>query len=353
MNEEAKKAAVAIGDALPQDWLLRPERHAEAMSDEAGALKRILMRDENRAVIEEHILFDELAGRAQKRFKGLSLWSARFSFISVLSASIALILEGAQFLDAYNLSGVFAIVTGVSVVLSFLLSLITSWEKPFDKWMRSRAEAEVQRQRLFTNATSADEAQQPGETALLPLQLEYFRRYQLDVQLAYYGKRSADHRRVVRNASILRSVALTLVVLASAPVLFTVTGLQWEQLIFSETLFGVVDFEEARENRIFIGLGTIGAALQGLLAARLLLGQDERNATRYAATLENLQALASRPLDEARDAAATGDREAVLGFVALVQEQVSSEHREWVSLNAISPDLSLGRLQEMALPKLR
>ncbi|MGD1870020.1 MAG: hypothetical protein ACFB0F_11035 [Neomegalonema sp.] len=353
MHEEAKRAIEALGDGLPQDWLLRPKAHVEQMKPEAGALKRILERPGTKEIIDEHIRFDEQAGRAQKLYKGPSLWSARFSFISVLTASIAVILEGVDFFPMNEWSRVFAIVTGVSVLLSFALSLVTTWAKPFERWMLARAEAEVRRMRLFTEVTSSDEAPQAGEAPLLPLQLEYFRRYQLDVQRAYYGKRSRDHATVVRTASRLRLFAMVLVVLASIPLVFTLTGIGWNDIPVVGGLFSAFEMSADRENRIFLGLGTIGAALQGLLAARLLLGQDERNATRYAATFSNLEDLASRPLTDARAAASVGDREGVLAFVALVQEQVSSEHREWVSLNKLSPDLSLSRLQELALPRLK
>jgi len=43
-------------------------------------------------------------------------------------------------------------------------------------------------------------------------------------------------------------------------------------------------------------------------------------------------------------------REAVLAFVALVQSQISSEHREWIALRKVAPDLALDRLKSLRLP---
>ncbi len=106
------------------------------------------------------------------------------------------------------------------------------------------------------------------------------------------------------------------------------------------------------QQRFFLALSTSGAALQGWLAARGLMNQDERNANRYAATASNLDALAERPLDEARVAAARDDAASVRTFIALVQEQISSEHREWVDLRSIAPALSLERLKEQSLLRL-
>ena len=100
-------------------------------------------------------------------------------------------------------------------------------------------------------------------------------------------------------------------------------------------------------------MSTVGAALQGLLAALHLMNQDERNAARYRSTAENLEALATTPLEEARACATANDQQAVETFVTLVHEQISSEHREWVSLRALSPELSLNRLRELNLPWMR
>ncbi len=117
--------------------------------------------------------------------------------------------------------------------------------------------------------------------------------------------------------------------------------------------------ENEEAQRIFLGLGIIAASLQGLLAAFAVISLDERNAARYRTTAENLDALAGRPLDEARAAAASlkdapekaeSAREQVLAFAALVQSQISSEHREWIALRKVAPELALDRLKGLRLP---
>ena len=80
------------------------------------------------------------------------------------------------------------------LALSILASLWLGWSKPFDIWMRQRAEAETQRIKLFRRVIDAEEQARDGELPLLPLQLEYFRRFQLDVQRLYYDKRGKQHR---------------------------------------------------------------------------------------------------------------------------------------------------------------
>jgi hypothetical protein len=62
--------------------------------------------------------------------------------------------------------------------------------------------------------------------------------------------------------------------------------------------------------------------------------------------------LAGQPLAEARQRAAAGDRARVLAFVALAQQEISSEHHEWVTLRKVAPDLSLDCLVSVRLPRL-
>jgi arylsulfatase A-like enzyme len=186
---------------------------------------------------------------------------------------------------------------------------------------------------------------------LLPLQLEFFRRHQLDVQRKYYHERGKQHARAVWRASAVRWLATLLVVMAAMPFIATFFGFDvgsWFATMGLPVWGRELDFQQ----RFFLALSTSGAALQGWLAAMGLMNQDERNANRYAATASNLDALAERPLDEARVAAARDDSASVRTFIALAQEQISSEHREWVDLRSIAPALSLERLKELSLPRL-
>lgn len=80
------------------------------------------------------------------------------------------------------------------------------------------------------------------------------------------------------------------------------------------------------------------------------MSYDERNSVRYLETFNNLDDLSARPLDEARNAAAIDDATLVTTFFSLVNDQISMEHREWVMLKRLAPDLSLNRLRTAALP---
>ena len=351
MPDITEQAKTAIGTEAPRDWELRPRQAIAALPENAAPLKRILARSDIDEIIDTYHIADAAAGRAQKVYKRLAKWSAASSFLAIVIASGLLLAHSFLVGATANLS-LLSGIQGFLLVLSFLLSITLAHWRPFDRWMRERAKAEHERASLFNRIMRAEETAQPNELPVLPLKLEYFRRYQLDVQRKYYRERGGEHARAVSRATALRWLGTIVVGLAALPLAAGMLGTDWSAWAGKLGLphwASNIDFQQ----RLFISLSTVGAALQGLLAATLLLNQDERNASRYAATAENLEALASRPLEEARAAAAQGDRDAVEAFFSLVQEQISSEHREWVSLRSVVPSLSLARLKQANLPWAR
>lgn len=87
-------------------------------------------------------------------------------------------------------------------------------------------------------------------------------------------------------------------------------------------------------NRLTLGLGTIASGLYGLGVARSLMDLDERNASRFLTTADNLDFLTGTGLLPAREAAEAGNADEVLAFIRRVHGQISSEHREWILLSA-------------------
>ncbi|MGD9786202.1 MAG: hypothetical protein AB7U49_16135 [Hyphomicrobiaceae bacterium] len=338
-------ARTAIGEDVPHDWSLQPSKHADALGPECGSLVRVIRRSHLEETIGALEAADRDAVRARNRYKWLANWSARFSFVAALIAVLVLLvtvglLDWASHLKWLSYAQAAAL--GLSIVLSFLLAYF----RPFAAWMEHRAEAEYQRIHYFDRVVGAEEPAADGELPLLPLQLEYFRRYQLDVQRKYYKERGAEHQRAERWATGLRVIALIIIGLSVVPAL--AAGFGWSVTDLTGGFIGGADQRDAQKLDILvIALSTAGAALQGLLAASALINLDERNAARYAATSQNLETLGSRPLDEARTAAAAGDVKSVRDFVQLVQDQTSSEHREWVDLRRVAPNQSLKQLKEV------
>ena len=349
MHEITRAAIEAVGPDQPNDWELRPENHIAALNDPvaAASLVQRLRGPDLAPIVQQYVSANREAIAAQATYKRCARLSALGSLLAVIIASIMLLPRiGGISDEAVTIA---AVAQFLLLVLSFLASLWLAWRRPHDTWMRKRADAELARIHLFRQVTTANGASQATGLPVLPLQLEYFRRFHLDIQRLYYGERGEQHRRAVRRRFVWRCIALILIIAAALPIVWTVQGKDWIPSWVGQW-FGHLPPKGELAQRLFLCLGLIGGALQGFLAAYALMSYDDRNSARYGETKENLDDLAARPLDEAREAAAAGDASRVYGFYALVEEQVSSEHREWTAIRQLVPDLSLDRLRELRLP---
>jgi len=77
-------------------------------------------------------------------------------------------------------------------------------------WRSARAAAEVLRRQYFEKITSSVDGAGASPIPLLLLQFEYFRRYELDVQIQFYTKRAGEHKRDANNWIALRSYSVAL-----------------------------------------------------------------------------------------------------------------------------------------------
>ena len=356
MQSVTQQAMNLVGNDQPTDWELAPEKHAAALGAGAEPLKEILLKPDIGKIITDFRVADRAAGRAQKTYKRLARLAAWTGFAAALIGSVVLMF-------AYlHPPGIALTAAAAAQALLLLVSLGTSLligsRQPFEAWMLKRAEAENARIALFDRVMSEHAPTTLGAVPLLALQLEYFRRYLLDVERLYYSERGEQHAAAARAAWWWRLLAFALIALAAFPLIWAIQGASWLPSMVADLAAQLPEKTEEAQ-RIFLGLGVIAASLQGLLAAFAVMSLDERNAARYRTTADNLDALAGSPLEEARAAAATptseGEearrgRDQVLGFVALVENQISSEHREWIALRKLAPDLALERLKSLRLP---
>jgi hypothetical protein len=351
MHALSKAAIEAVGPDQPTDWELRPDKHIAALKDAAAAapLVRLLESPDLVPIVDQYVASNRAAVLAQATYKRWARLSALASLLAVAIASIMLLPRVGGIDDATVT--IAAVLQFLLLALSFLASLWLAWRRPYDAWMRKRADAETARIQLFRQVTMADVSGQLSGLPPLPLQLEYFRRFHLDIQRLYYRERGDQHARAVRRRFVWRCAALVLIVLATLPIVWTVQEKDWIPAWLGQWLTLLPPKAEFAQ-RLFLCFGLIGGALQGFLAAYAIMSNDERNSARYRETRGNLDDLAARPLAEARQAAAAGDRSRVYAFYALVEEQVSSEHREWTAIRQLVPDLSLDRLRELRLPML-
>ncbi len=328
-------AEVAIGeDDAASDWQLRPLDHARTLPETAGALRRVLERDDIKRIMSRFDAADGAAIAAQAHYK-------RIGRLGLYAATVATV-TGALFLLPIEpwLHGLPAAIASIVQVLGLVVAFLSSRylivAKPFDAWMKNRAAAEIARVELFDTVSKASETSRTGEIPLLPLALEYFRRYQLDVQRRYYSGRAAQHRASAwrNNRWLTAGISLTVI----SVLLGTVLALR----VVSDAgvpmpdwlLILPPDIAGPGTNRISLALGVVASAFYGLGVARSLMDLDERNASRFATTSENLELLGGADLQAARAAAVAGASEAVHDFISEVQDQISSEHREWILLSA-------------------
>lgn len=359
MSTITEQAIALIGKDAPKDWLINPKADAKALPPAAAALRHVLETPEIQSLTQEFHDADAAAARAQKTYKRLATLAAWTGFGAALIGS--LVLMSVHFLMATAPAAVSAAAgtQGLLLLVSLGTSLIIGRRQPFEAWMLKRADAENVRRALFDKIMAAHEAAAtpPDAVPLLALQLEYFNRHLHDVERKYYRDRGEQHAAAARSAWRWRLFAFLLIFVALFPLLWVIKGATWLPEWLAPIFARVMERSDEAQ-RLFLGIGIIAASLQGLLAAFAVMSLDDRNAARYRSTADNLDALAGRPRDEARAAAATAGepgktetaREAVLAFVALVQSQISSEHKEWIALRKVAPDLALERLKSLRLP---
>jgi hypothetical protein len=354
MSDVTGKAIEALGSATATDRQLRPEIHAQSLPPEAGALKRVLTAPALQEIIQKYTTFSKQAADYQNRYKWKAKSAAIATFLAILFGCTLFLMLSQPVPPIVSRTA--TVVQAVLVVISFVLSLIVAFTKPFKAWMEARGEAENARLDLFAEVLKAQTA--PGgatanELPLLPLQLEYVRRYLLDIERNYYRDRGNEHLAASRTARNWRIVAfLIFLVSILFPISWALQGIAWIP-DFLQTLVSQMPAHTQLGEQLVLTVSIVVSALQGLLAAYAVISLDDRNAARYLVASDNLEDLAQQPLADARARAASGDRSGVLEFTALLVQEISSEHREWIALRKVAPALRLDQLASLRLPKLR
>jgi hypothetical protein len=314
-NHDLIKAAVdALGQAKGDDYKIEPTRHATALENRAPGLVEILESSHVHVAARQYEEQDENAIEAQRRFKQLAFRS-RLAVLGTVCIGAALMLfgslsEGNGFAAQKWLFLVLALAGIIVGALGTMWIFRIREGKLLDKWTTSRARSENQRLHYFDTVTRpGDVCENPSPTVLLQ-QLEYFRRYQLDVQVLFFKIRGAEHLASSRRTLTLSSWAVFLSMVATGAA--GVLAAWWTPLAS------------------IAGLAVLGTGLSSYASSKEAVNQDRHNAERYAKAREALERIESR-LHEVRQAVAAGKREALDDFVDAVHEQLSLEHRQWLS----------------------
>jgi hypothetical protein len=318
-------AARIIGRGSPDDNGLSPLEHAAQLKTSAPKLAAILTRSAPVELARQYAEADTEALVAERTFKR---WVIRANRAVLGTATVSALLMAVALL-AVRLGG---LTQTILIVLALMgvatggfasMSLFRVKEgRLLEDWMTARARAETKRLSYFNYIVNSSVG--PLDPQLELLKLEYFRRYQLDLQLAFYRTRRSGHRNSAERTLDISAGSVLVAAIASG----------------AAGVLGALRSEWAALG----SLAVFGASLQAFAAARESLNQDRRNAERYDNTAQALLGLRER-LDDVRDGIAAGSASVLGEYVAAVQDQLSLEHRQWLE-GAENMQAAVARLEK-------
>jgi hypothetical protein len=327
IDELIKQAREIIGKADRDDFIIQPTAHYGKYADSAPALAEILKVTKVTSIAEEYERQDSIAIQAQTHFKKITFRANIAILLTALFGVLILITNSLDNIDdaKQNILRVLGAAGAVAGGLAAMWLYLIDKGRSLQKWMSRRADAETQRLAYF-EAVTGESNPEHTDSELPPalLQLEYFLRYQLEVQIIYYDRSAVRHEATASRTLRIGSAAVLIGCIA--------TGLA-----------GFV-------NAFWAALGVLGAAMSSFASSWEAMNQDRRNAERYERTRKALQALKAE-IDGVRKAAAGGNREPMEKFVAAVHEQLSLEHRQWLETEEYIGQALLSLRESMAKQK--
>ncbi len=316
-DKNIETAISIIGENQDNDYILAPASHAEWLQEKAPDLAALLTGSEALTAVKEYKRWNKMAIDSQAAFKK---WTRYANFCIFLTACFAACLTAAGawsripalaelnhkwFIGALSLGSLIA-----GVVASVCISRIQG-SNYLNKWMQNRAKAESYRLRYFEVICAPEKEKGTTDIHLSLLKLEYFRRFQLDVQLTYYEVRGRQHGHASEQDTGLMTWAMGAAALISGVAgYFGQTEPAWAGLA---------------------ALGLIATAFAAKVANSESMNQDKRNSERYERTRESLAKLFEK-IDAVRRAVGAGDERLFQDFVRAVHDQLSLEHRQWLDL---------------------
>jgi len=316
-----------IGESRDNDYVISPQSHQTIYKDKSTELSEILGSSKLESIARRYEENDEIAMKAQQEFTKVFNRANRLVLMTaiVISAILAigiLAQETEQSHVNYILGGLGAVSILSGAVATKDLHTMKNGHL-LENWMEKRANAETARLEYFENLVNeTPQSQESGNTYGDLLKLEYFRRYQLSVQLVYYRERSKDHKEQSSRLLSFSSWAAAGTAIAAGTATFSFQG----EIFTAVAAFGV----------IFSALSTYASLREGTY-------QYRRNSERYYRTADTLEKLYAQ-LDDVRQAVCKAGSKPLLEYIEVVHEQLSLEHRQWQKQLDASKG-SYGRLQ--------
>lgn len=310
------KAQSVVGKNHEDDYVLMPEEHEKLLTAGVPEFKTIFQDSEIQGVALKYREYDTEAIVARDAFKS---YSSKAQLAVFLTACCSAALLGVSTLLGQPEDTSLARVLFIAISLAAILfgTLATTWlrliegKRMLEEWMKQRANAEMRRLEYFNLITrySPGDVQAANPTLFRLVQLEFFRRFQLEMQINYYKGLGRSHGKMADEAVTMSSWALGGAGLATGFAGFLGSALapKWGTLA---------------------GLGMICQATASWILNKEAVNQDRRNEERYGRTLQYLENLRMR-LSKVRKNMAAGNEEVLAKLVEAVHEQLSLEHRQW------------------------
>lgn len=312
-NPLINSAVQIIGSDDSDDFKIQPCHFADNHEHCAPQLSALLRHDALIQTARRYERDDTRAQQMRSQFMRLSNQTTWAIFAATVSAACVTYFSSSAEGATEGLHPI-PLILGIISLIGGAWAAMTlhrvSGGRILQKWMQARAAAETDRLGYFNRMVRLVIRDHSDNPALQLLCLEFFRRYQLSIQQKYYEVRSAQHHNAYIKTISIGSIAAFILALGS----------------------GVIAILGAFETEIlqFAAIGIIGTALATVASRREELGQDERNAERYQRTAELLSRIRERH-PEVQKAVAQGNSAVFEKYVTAIHEQLSLEHRQWLT----------------------
>lgn len=315
MKEKTDRIIDAIGENTPEDYILAPKIHAEIYRKSLPKLSLILSNPKIKYIAEEYCAADQKAIKAQAKFKKLSSLSRLFLFLTATFSTTLLVSGSVSGIDYITqnldwLPNLLLISSSVSAIIfgaiSTVILRIIKTGRLLEKWMEFRSEAEEFRINYFKEIALNKDLKTPLDYLIA---LEYFRRYQLDIQLNFLSIKAGELEKKSNKSLNIIAVLSAIVLVING---FTgILGFQWTSLASLAAIAIII------QNYVF------------LINNKELNEQNTRNAERYRRTRTILAKLKSQ-ISEVREAILQGNVKFLTEYIYAVNEPISSENRQWL-----------------------
>ena len=341
-------AANAVGARNPgKDWVLDPLLHMDLLADpvQTAPLIRILGSDKVLEVATAYKTADEAALNWQAGYRFWGRVGIAATFVATIVGALYLFPFG-KVLEQSDYKSLLLVLEIAALAIMFFTTQWLSFRGHHQTYLNERAKAELQRFALFQKVMAAPkippEVPEPEALPLLPLKLEYFRRFLFEDQLGYYEDNSeknlAKARRAkhLRNASHLVYIIATAATLPAMMVILQKAGwIDWDWLnSLMQQHIWITSFSNAAD-KYLLGIGVLVSAVHTLTTANSRLELNERNAARYRFAAKFLTEQKRDHLELVRDAADKGDHVVVQEFMEEITKELTEEHIAWCMLNEI------------------